>query len=75
MTKNSAWRRAGWRSLLHKGYPRCVVRFGSEGAKLKLLTPEDEFNTNEVAQGRVPAETLMSMLTHAKAVWKELGEK
>ncbi len=72
--KNNSWRKAGWRSLLHKGYPKSVVRFGQGGPKLKLLCNETEFNQSEIAAGRVPAETLMAMLKHAESVWREVGE-
>ncbi len=74
MKQKQAWTKSGWRSLLHKGYPKCVVRFASSGATLKLLCSHREFNANEQSEGRDPNETLASLLKHAKQVWKELGD-
>lgn len=71
LMKDSSWKKSGWRSLLHRGYPKAVVRFGQGSPKLKLLMPEDEFNTNEMAQGRVPADTLAAMLKQAQGAWEE----
>lgn len=71
--KNNSWRKAGWRSLLHRGYPKAVVRFSTGGGpKLKLLCNEHEFHQSEIAAGRVPAETLVAMLKQAETAWREL---
>ncbi len=74
MKQKQAWTKCGWRSLLHRSYPRCVVRFASSGATLKLLCNEREFNAKEVSEGRIPAATREALLKHAKQVWKELGD-
>lgn len=71
--KDSSWKKSGWRSLLHRGYPKVVVRFGPEGGKLKLIGNQQEFNQTEIAAGRVPTETLAAMLKQAECVWSELN--
>lgn len=69
----SAWKKAGWRSLKHKGYPKLVVRFGPDGVgKGKLLTNPQEYAANEIAAGRVPERTLEMLVTDATAFWAEL---
>lgn len=71
--KNNSWRKAGWRSLLHRGYPKAVVRFGTSGGlKLKLLCNEQEFLQSEIAAGRMPEQTLAIMLKQAEAAWRDL---
>lgn len=69
----SAWEKSGWRSLKHKGYPKLVVRFGPDGTgKGKLLTNPEEFAQNEIAAGRVPEETVASLVIDAALFWAEL---
>lgn len=72
MKQKQAWTKSGWRSLLHRAYPKCVVRFGGKTATLKLLCNEREFVTKEKAEGRDPGETLLSLRKHAEKVWKDL---
>jgi len=74
-TTHSAWQKAGWRSLLHRNYPKAVVRFGNDGPKFKLLIPHKEFNQTELGAGRDPEVTIRAMTLHAIKIWKEMGEK
>jgi hypothetical protein len=71
------WRKVGWRSLRHQGYPRIVVRFGAGGPKPKFLLPDGEvsFNTQEMSQGRVPADSLRLLVQDATAHWEYLKSK
>jgi hypothetical protein len=71
-----SWRNAGHRSILHRGYPRMVVRFNAEGKGTgKLLCNELEFVQNEIAAGRVPDKTIETLVKDAEKAWPELKPK
>jgi hypothetical protein len=74
MSATTSWRKAGHRSLIHRGYPRFVVRFNGQGVgKGKLLSNEQEFSQNEMAAGRVPEKTLETLVKDAEKVWPEMN--
>lgn len=70
-----SWRKAGHRSLLHRGYPKFVVRFNGRGVGTgKLLVNPQEYAQNELAAGRVPENTLAILVKDAEKVWLELSK-
>jgi len=73
--KSNGWKKSGWRSLLHRGYPKCVVRFSGARGKIKLLCNEREFNSGELAAGRIPHDTLKALEQQAENVWRELNDE
>lgn len=63
----SKWKRVGWRSLRHLGFPRMVVRFGINGGKAKLL----ENDGVDYSQ-----QTVAELVRDAEAYWATLkGDK
>ena len=61
---NLKWKRVGWRSLKYLTFPKCIVRFGVNGGRLKLLEPP------EVSM-KISAIMLASLLGEAHEVWKD----
>jgi hypothetical protein len=71
----TAWRKAGSRCLLHKGYPKFVVRFTRWGVGTgKLLCNLQEFEQIELAAGRVPERSLEILVQDAEKAWQELNK-
>lgn len=71
--KAPSWIKAGHRTMLHRSWPRMVVRFTKDGlAKPKLLVPEVEFTRTEQAAGRNPDAVLAGLTKHAETEWNKL---
>lgn len=67
----TAWRKAGHRSLIHRGYPKLVVRFDGRGVGTgKLLVNAREFEQNEIAAGRVPERSIEILVNEAEVEWQ-----
>lgn len=72
---STSWRKAGHRSLIHRGYPKLVVRFDGRGVGTgKLLCSVKEYDQNEMAAGRVPEQTLSALVKDAEKAWPELNK-
>jgi hypothetical protein len=72
------WKKTGWRSLRHQGFPRLLVRFRSKVPhKVKFLLPDGEmaFNTSETSQGRDPAASLAALVKEAQEFWDSLPKQ
>lgn len=70
----TAWRKAGHRSLIHRGYPKLVVRFDGRGVGTgKLLTNAREFEQTAILRGRDQRELLAELVKDAEKTWPELN--
>ena len=71
----TAWRKAGHRSLIHRGYPKLVVRFDGRGVGTgKLLTNAREFEQTAILKGRRFEDLLAELVKDAEKAWPELNK-
>lgn len=60
------WRKIGWRSIKHRGFPALIVRFNTQRMKPKFL---------DSASAAIPPQALAALLQSATEFWQQLKSK